>query len=107
LDGYFSRADNSVGLAFAKLNGQEIIEVSTGSGGLTPSLTNYYFAIDPRTNQAVPKKLFKGEHGATNAISSAMLFNDTSAPLKVLHGNKLAETFTIYVDDANGKIDDN
>ena len=48
LDGYFSRADNSIGLDFAKLNSQEIIEISTGSGGLNPSLTNYYFAIDPR-----------------------------------------------------------
>lgn len=108
LDGYFSRADNSVGLAFAKLNGQEIIEISTGSGGLTPSLTNYYFAIDPRTNQAVPKNLFKGEQGPTNEISSAMLFNDVPATaLKVLRGNTLAPSFTIYVDDEKGKIDDN
>ena len=108
LDGYFSRADNSVGLAFAKLNGQEIIEISTGSGGLTPSLTNYYFVIDPRTHQAVPRNLFKGEHGPTNEISSAMLFNDVPATaLKVLRGNTLAKSFTIYVDDANGKIDDN
>jgi len=108
LDGYFSRADNSVGLAFARFNGQDIIEISTGSGGLTPSLTNYYFAIDPHTNQAVPKNLFKGEHGPTNEISSAMLFNDVPATaLKVLRGNTLARSFTIYVDDEKGKIDDN
>src|SRR5262245_9917602 len=71
LDGYFSRADNSVNLALAKLKGEEIIEVSTGTGGLNPSLTNYYFVIDPRTNKAVPKNLFSGERGRpTNQISS-------------------------------------
>jgi len=53
LDGYFSRADNSVGLDFARLNAEQIVEVSTGSGGLNPSLTDYYFAIDPRTNQVI------------------------------------------------------
>jgi len=108
LDGYFSRADNSIGVAFAKLNGEEIIEVSTGSGGLNPSLTNYYFTIDPRINQAVPKKLFKGEHGATNEISSALLMSAGGAePLKVVSGSALAPTFVVYSDDEHGKIDDN
>ena len=109
LNGFFSRADNPVNLAFAKLNGEEIIEVSSWSGGLNPSLTNYYFTIDPKTNHAVPKNLFKGEHGPTNEISSAMLFNETgaSAPLKIVRGQTLAPSFSIYIDDANGKIDDN
>lgn len=106
MDGFFSRADNPVSLAFAKLNGEEIIEVSTWSGGLNPSLTNYYFAIDPKTNHAFPKNLFKGEHGPTNEISSAMLFN-ASAALKIVRGQTLAPSFSIYVDDANGKIEDN
>jgi hypothetical protein len=108
LDGYFSRADNSVGLAFAKLNGEAIIEVATGSGGLNPSLTNYYFTIDPRTNQGIPKKLFKGDHAPTNEISSAMLMSAGGAePLKVLRGQSMAPNFVIYVDDESGKIDDN
>ena len=109
LDGYFSRADNSVSLAFAKLGGEEIIEIATGSGGLTPSLTNYYFVIDPRTNHAVPKNLFSGDHGPTNEISSAMLFGGTPAsePLKIVRGNTLARSFSVYNDDANGKIEDN
>ena len=108
LDGYFSRADNSVRLDFAKRNGQEIIEVSTWSGGLTPSLTNYYFVIDPRTNHAVPKNLFRGAHGPTNEISSAMLFGATRAPepLKIVRGQTLAPSFSIYIDDANGRIED-
>jgi len=108
LDGYFSRADNSVNMRLAKLNTQQIIEISTGSGGLTPSLTNYYFVIDPNTHHAIPKKLFNGDH--TNEISSAMLLSDSrpaSEPLKVIQGQTLARSFIIYVDDANGKIDDN
>jgi len=110
LDGYFSRADNSVNVRLAKLNTQQIVEISTGSGGLTPSLTNYYFVIDPNTHQAVPKNLFTGDHGPTNEISSAMLLSDSRAavqPLKVIQGQTLARSFIIYFDDANGKIDDN
>ena len=109
LDGYFSRADNSVNIALATLNGHEIIEISTGSGGLTPSLTNYYVVIDPRTNHAVPKNLFRGDRGLTNEISSALLLGDTPAaePLQIVRGNTLAKSFSIYVDDANGRIEDN
>jgi hypothetical protein len=109
LDGYFSRADNSVTMDIAKLGAEEIIEVATGSGGLTPSLTNYYFVIDPHTHQAVPTKLFRGEHGPTNEISSAMMFGATPAttPLKIIRGHSLAPSFIIYVDSENGKIDDN
>jgi hypothetical protein len=109
LDGYFSRADNPVTLAFARLGNEEIIEVATGSGGLNPSLTNYYFTIDPQTKQAVPKKLFPGDHGLTNKISSAMLFNATrtTEPLKIIRGQSLSPSFMIYVDSEKGKIDDN
>ncbi|HEU4834407.1 MAG TPA: hypothetical protein VFS90_08335 [Pyrinomonadaceae bacterium] len=110
LDGYFSRADNSVNIAFARLNAQEIVEISTGTGGLTPSLTNYYFVIDRDTNQAVPKNLFRGDRGPTNQISSAMLLSDSrpaSEPLKVIQGQSLARSFMIFVDDVNGRIRDN
>jgi hypothetical protein len=109
LDGFFSRADNPVNLAFAKLNGEEIVEISTWSGGLNPSLTNYYFVIDPKTSHAMPKNLFKGDRGPTNEISSAMRFNEApaSAPLKIVRGQTMAPSFSIYVDDEHGKIDDN
>jgi len=30
-----------------------------------------------------------------------------SEPLKIVRANTLAKSFTIYIDDANGKIDDN
>jgi hypothetical protein len=104
LDGYFSRAENSVNIAFAKLNAEEVIEVSTGTGGLIPSLTNYYFVIDPRTNEAVPKNLFKGP---TNKISSALLMSSNAEPLNIVRGQSLAPSFIVYLDDPNGKIDDN
>ena len=109
LDGYFSRADNSVTMTFAKFGSEEIIEVATGSGGLTPSLTNYYFVIDPQTKHAVPKNLFRGDHGPTNEISSAMLFGATpvTTPLKIIRGRSLTPNFIIYVDSETGKIDDN
>lgn len=110
LDGYVSRADNSVNVRLAKLNTQQIVEISTGSGGLTPTLTNYYFVIDPATHHAIPKNLFIEDKKPTNEISSAMLLSDSrpaSEPLKVIQGQALARSFIIYVDDANGKIDDN
>ena len=107
LDGFFSRADNPLTLEWAKLNGEEVVEVATWSGGLNPTLTNYYFAIDPKTGHASPKNLFHSDHGPTNEISSALLFNSASAPLKVVRGQTLAPRFSIYVDDPNGKIDDN
>lgn len=110
LDGYFSRADNSVGIAFAKLNAEEIIEIATGSGGLNSTLTNYYFAIDPATNTAVPKNLFKGENGPTNQITSAILFEDqhgANAPLVIIRGETLAPSFRIYQEDPDGKVEDN
>jgi hypothetical protein len=109
LDGYFSRADNPVTTAFAQLGNKEILEVSVGSGGLTPNLTNYYFTIDPKSKKAVPKNLFRDEHGPTNQIWSAMLFDVTPAnmPLRIIRGHSLAPSFMIYIDSEHGKIDDN
>ena len=107
LDGFFSRADNPLTVAFAKLNGEEVVELATWSGGLNPTLTNYYFAVDPKTGHAAPKNLFRGDHGPTNEISSALLFNSASTPLTIVRGQTLSRSFTVYLDDANGKIDDN
>ena len=107
LNGYFSRADNSVGLAFAKLGPEDIIEISTGSGGLNPSLTNYYFTLDPHSKRAIPKDLFIGDHGPTNEITSAMLLETTGPqPLKIFRSHTLAPTFIIYTDTENGKLHD-
>jgi hypothetical protein len=115
LDGYFSRADNSVGLDFANLNAEQIIEVSTSTGGLHPEVTNYYFVIDRKTNKAVPKNLFKGDKGPSNEITSAMLMSepaDVNLPkdagaLNVIIDHKLAPSFSIYEENDAGDIDDN
>lgn len=109
LDGYFSRIDNSIGIAFANLNGEQIVEISTGNN-MPPYVRNYYYVINSRTNQAEPKRLFRDGKTLTNAISSAMLLSVTSdtpksaAELKVIRGNRLAPAFSIYGDDPNGKI---
>lgn len=113
LNGYYSRADNPVGLDFAYLNGQQIVEVSTGTGGLHPSVTNYYFVIDTKTNKAVPKKLFKGDKGLTNEISSDLLMSEPedlelpkdAGEIDVIHGHKLAPAFSVYAEDSEGKIE--
>ena len=109
LDGYFSRIDNSIGIAFASLNGEQIVEISTGNN-MPPSVRNYYYVINPSSNQAEPKRLFKDGKTFTNEISSAMLLNVTSdspkipEQLKVIRGNRLAPAFSIYRDDPDGKI---
>ena len=115
LDGFFTRADNAVDIDVAKLDQEEIIEVSTGSGGLHPELTNYYFTINPKTNRTVPKKLFEGDKGPTNEISSALLMSDPESvdlpagavTLKIIDEHKMAKSFSIYAEDDAGKIDDN
>ena len=110
LDGYFSRADNPVILNFGKLDNELVIEIATWSGGLNPTLTNYYFAIDSQTKRALPKKLFAGEHGSTNEITSALLFGNpppSRAPLNIIRTGTFAKSFSVYTDSENGKIDDN
>ena len=82
---------------------------------MPPGLTYYYFVIDPKTNQAVPKKLFKEGAKLTNEIYSAMLFSkpkDLGRPkdageLGLIRNNRLAPTFSVYGESENGKIDDN
>lgn len=114
LNGYYSRVDNSVGIDFANLNGQQLVEVATANS-MPPSLVSYFFAIDPKTNKAIPKQIFKDGGKMTNEIYSAMLMNepaDVGLPknaeaLKVFSGNRLAQTFSTYEESERGKIDDN
>jgi len=82
LDGFFTRADNAVDIDFAKLGREEIIEISTGSGGLHPELTNYYFTIDPKTNRVVClcaiDNLMKGAAGtAVQCVNVMMGWEET------------------------------
>ncbi len=114
LDGYYSRVDNSVGVAFARLNGEQIIQVETANS-MPPGLTYYYFRTDQNTGKATPKKLFKDGKKLSNEIYSAMLFGKPAdfglpkgaAELDIIRGRRLAQTFSVYKGDERGRIDDN
>jgi len=114
VDGYYSRADNGLGIGFATSNSQEIIGINTGSGGSgLPDLTNYYFVIDPRSKRAVPKKLFKVGRKLTNQMTSAMLreYQPRRHELRVIQSHRLAKSFDVYayvdtVDKHRGRIED-
>jgi hypothetical protein len=111
LNGYDSRVDNSVGLDFAKLNGEQIIEISTANS-MPPSLYYYYFAIDPKTNKAVPKRIFKEGKKLTNTIYSDMLMDDPkdlglpkdAGELNIIRRGRLAPSFSAYEVSDHGRI---
>ena len=111
LNGYYSRVDNSAGIDFARLNGQQIIEVSTANS-MPPSLVYYYFAIDPKTNKALPKKIFKDGKKLTNEIYSDMLMDDPknlrlpkdATELNIIRQGRLAPSFSSYDVDDHGRI---
>ena len=108
LDGYFSRIDNSVGIDSANLNGQTLIQISTANN-MPPEFTNYYFAIDPGSNRAISKKIFRVGGRLTNKISTAMVFGEHGAHYvadAIIRRNHLVPVFSSYVDDYRGKIDD-
>ena len=113
LDGYYSRADNSLGINFAQLNAQRIIEVTTGNS-MPPSLVSYFFAID-RQGRATPKKIFRIQGRLTNEIYSAMLMaepRDLNLPaganeLTIIRNGKLAPGFSAYEEHERGTIDAN
>jgi hypothetical protein len=116
IDGFFTRADDAVNIDFGMLENEEIIEVSTGTGGLHPELNNYYFSINPKTNRALPKKIFMGDNGPTNQINSALLMSDPedfglpadAVALKIIDKHKFATSFSVYEEVfEDGKIDDN
>jgi len=114
LDGYYSRVDNSVGIAFARLNGEQIIGVET-SNSMPPGLTYYYFSVDQNTGKATAKNLFRNGNKLSNQIYSAMLFGEPAdfglpkdvRELEVIRGNRLAQNFSAYEESERGRIDDN
>lgn len=112
IDGYASRVTNSVGVDFANFNGQTIIEISTANS-VPPTLWNRYFAIDPKTNKAVPKNIFKERGKFTNEISSDMLMGEPkefdlpkdATELNIIRHGRLASSFSAYEQQENGKVD--
>lgn len=114
LNGYYSRVGNSIVMSFATLNGRQLIELST-SNSMPPSYWNYYFEIDPVTNKAAPKNLFREGGKPTNKIYSDMLMvepADVGLPkdaseLNVFRNGKLAQSFSLYEENERGKIEAN
>lgn len=111
LDGYFSRADNSVALGVANSRGEELIEVATTTGGLNPYINNYYFVIDRRTGNAVPKRIFEEYGGLTNKITSVLILDDGTLPerykeMRVIEGTGLARRFYAYEETADDERSD-
>jgi hypothetical protein len=112
LNGYASRVANSVGIDFATLNGEQLIEISTANS-FPPSLVSYYFAIDPKTNHAVSKKIFKEDNKLTNEIYSDMLMGEPkdfglakdAVELNIIRNGRLAPSFSAYEQDEHGQID--
>lgn len=107
IDGFFTRTDLPLIEGFARHGSEPVIEIATSSGGLYPTLTNYYFTIDKRTNRAIPKNLFQeGKNKLTNQITSLMLLEDAEAyglpsktePLKIIKNGRLAKSFDILTD---------
>jgi hypothetical protein len=106
LNGYYSRVDNSVGIDFVKLNGQQIVEVSTANS-MPPSMVYYYFVIDPKTNKALPRKMFKQGTKLTNEIYSEMLLGEPkdfglpkdAGELNIIRKGRLAPSFSAYEQD--------
>lgn len=114
IDGYYSRVDNSVSVAFARLGREQIIQLETANS-MPPGLHYYYFRIDPRTGKAIPKDLFQDRGKPTNEVYSALLFDQpvdrglrgTPRELAVIRGGRLAPSFSAYQENERGTIDDN
>jgi hypothetical protein len=113
LDGYYSRVGNSVGIAFAQLNRDQIIAVETANN-MPPGLTYYFFRVDQHTGKAIPKNLFRDGKKLSNKIYSAMLFGEpdfgllkNASELNVIRGNRLAQTFSAYEESERGRINEN
>ncbi len=114
LNGYYTRVDNSVGLDFAKLNAQQIIEVATANS-MPPSIVNYYFLIDPVTNKAIPKNIFREGRTVTNKVYSDMLMAEpkdaglpaSASELNLIVNGRLAPSFSAYETDEHGRVEVN
>jgi hypothetical protein len=104
IDGFYTRSDYPPVVAFATVKNRPVIEIATTSGGLYPTETSYYFTIDPRTNRAVPLRLFLAGRRPTHTITSRMLLGEPeeyglpprSAALEVIKNNRLQPSFSVF-----------
>jgi hypothetical protein len=107
LDGFYSRSDDPMGLDFGVLNSERIIEINTNSGGMHPTITNYYFIIDRKSGKAVPRKLFRVGGKLTNEMTSAIdmqgqyqdIASAENTEMQVIKHGKLARSFIVLKED--------
>ena len=109
-DGFYTRIENSIEMNVGWLGTQPIIEIKSGNS-MPPRLVNFYFTIDPKTNKAIPKNLFKEGKKFTNEIHSAMLLDNPVAlgpdadVLQVVKNKGLVKSFSTVEEDEHGTID--
>ena len=103
IDGFYTRIENSIEMNVGWLGNQPIIEIITGNS-MPPRFVNYYFTIDPKTNQAIPKNLFKEGKKFTNELGSAMRLDDANT-LKIVKNKRLVKSFSTFEVDEHGPID--
>lgn len=114
IDGFYTRAEAPLGFDFAAHGTETVIEIATSSGGLSPSETFYYFTIDPKTNRAVPKNLFRTGGRMTNQIHSQMILGEPAEyglprraqALQIIKNHRLARYFYIF-EDTGERFGDN
>lgn len=112
MDGFYTRIENAIDMHLGWLAGQPIIEIGTGNS-MPTRFVNYYFTIDPKTNKAIQKKLFKVGGKFTNELHSAVLLVDPvllglpadAVELKVIRNKRLVKSFGAFEFDEHGKID--
>jgi len=112
MDGFYTRIENSIEMNVGWLGAQPIIEIITGNS-MPPRSVNYYFTIDPKTNRAIPKNLFREGKRLTNEIHSALLFAEPvplglppdANMLKIIKNKALVKSFSTFEDDERGAID--
>jgi hypothetical protein len=115
LDGYFSRADNAVSMKIADTGSQRLLEINAGTGGLQPYATSFLYAIDKRTNRAVPRKLIKDGNAFTHEMNSyhslgvwANQFDfelpESWEEMSIIKNGRLARQFSVYHEGA-GKLE--
>ena len=112
IDGFYTRIENSIEMNVGGLGSQPIIEIITGNS-MPPRFVNYYFTIDPKTNKAIPKNLFREGKKFTNELHSALLFADPVALglppdaniLEIVKNKGLVKNFSTFEEDERGAID--
>ncbi|MBX7173132.1 MAG: hypothetical protein K1X72_19340 [Pyrinomonadaceae bacterium] len=105
-DGFFNR-NPDISVDFATNGKEQIIEISYATSGFNiPFYTNFYFAINPKTNLAVSKNLFVEDGKPTNQITSMMDMTDDknlANPLQIILKGRLVKSFYKLIDESGNE----